>query len=270
MTETKAKRSRSATPDLTTATQKRCKGEDAGPSNGVEVVTLNILARLPSEVVERIFEHVCFSPPLPTPNASASSQATTRRRPFTPQIAYDGKTASSLLTASRSLYALVVGLLYSDVCLTRPSSLALFYRVLKDNPEFGKKVKRINIGPQDELPERWWPIAGEGEVGASKCVALGLQGDELDKLPLGLPWLRRWATGGEGASCAQRFILDAISPSHRGLVEQSDRLHDSTPGEMREVSQGTSESRAYTSSSRACLFSSLSSGSFPSSTPKQS
>lgn len=234
----KAKRSREASLDLTADTQKRSKAGDLDQTTSIKVASLNILARLPSEVVERILEHACFSPPLPRPNASASSQAPTRRKPFIPQMAYDGKTAISLLTASRSLYAVVVGILYAEVCLTRPSALSLFHQALKSNPDLRRRVRRINVGPQDELPDEWWPIAGEEEHARSRCIAFGLSEQQKDGLPLRLPRARRWVTEEGTPSFVQQHLVRIFGSDQDDVLQRAARMRgESKPAEMQTVSR---------------------------------
>lgn len=68
------------------------------------------------------------------------------------------KTIIRLSQASRYFYAFATPLLYAHVRLDRPSALRLFHQALASRPALGRLVKSLHIGPQEAVPEYWWPI----------------------------------------------------------------------------------------------------------------
>lgn len=113
------------------------------------------LLDLPQEVLQEILRYACFTPPL-------SKQKADRNWMDSP-TAFDFESAVSLLTSSRALYASLTPMLYARPVITRPSSLALFYRALQESAALRPLVKKISIDPSDELPAHWWPLLRRDE-----------------------------------------------------------------------------------------------------------
>lgn len=66
--------------------------------------------------------------------------------------------AAALALVCRNLHGQVLPLLYAIVRLSRPSALATFNRTLTARPALGRLVKRLHIGPEEALPQDWWPL----------------------------------------------------------------------------------------------------------------
>lgn len=74
------------------------------------------------------------------------------------------RTINALSLTSRALYADMMPLLYENVRLTRPSDLRIFAATLNTRPSLGQLVRRIHIGPVDEVERDWWPLQRDTDL----------------------------------------------------------------------------------------------------------
>lgn len=151
--------------------------------------------KLPIELIKDILELAFFSP-----GASSARKQDHRSRSL------DVATVLNVLTTSQAFHAVALPVLYYEVHLTQPTSLALVHEALQRRPFLGQLVKRLVIGNKDKLPEGWWPGFWRGGEAKARM---------FDKLL----WtrLRSSISSGEEAGkfaqslkCARHFIYDAI------------------------------------------------------------
>lgn len=129
-------------------------------------VTLQGFVTLPHELKRYIIELAC-SPDTSLPRSKdcytrdeygAYNHAwmTLPLGPPAPRL--DLNTALGLAFASKAFYGLMAPLLYSQVWLKRPSSLASFHLALTTRPALGQLVKDLHIGPDDHELYSWHPV----------------------------------------------------------------------------------------------------------------
>ena len=103
---------------------------------------------LPFELQLFITELACFS-------SSSSINSTSVSQQLYP---CDAASVRNLSLVCRQMNDLVSKPLWRDITLTRPSSLYALHQALLLNPERAKSIQTLHIGPQDILPNDWWPI----------------------------------------------------------------------------------------------------------------
>lgn len=91
-------------------------------------------------------------------DSSASYQGASTPTPPCATPSLDTATTRSLLRVSRSLYALVAPIIYSHIWLTRASQVVELQRALAARPQLGHLVQSLHIGPDDDLPDHYYPI----------------------------------------------------------------------------------------------------------------
>lgn len=139
-----------------------------------------------------------------------------RQYPAPPLLDYD--TALNLALASRSCYGLIVPILYAQVWLNRPSSLASFHLALTTRPALGHLVRSLHVGPDDELFS-WEPMQyREGY----RCGCGGIHGvrpfmttsvsssKEAALLPRWCQPGSSWAVDGPGPTSQSRAVFEAV------------------------------------------------------------
>lgn len=178
------------------------------PSSSKKPITLEQFATLPHELKKHVIELACCSAPVNGP----ATGPTTRSR-------FDFITTLNFALASRSLYALVIPVLYTSVVITRPSSLASFHLAMTSKPALGRLVKNLHVGPCEVSPQ-WDPIDFHAGFYHSDCslnsdavepsrvyIRSSMQSQaEVDLLPLWCQPDRKWP-------------LDWYSVRSKGLVE---------------------------------------------------
>lgn len=103
-------------------------------------------AFLPAELRIRIVQYALQ----PQRNGSLSSTSHNN--------AIDSWQAAALALVSRSCNAIVTRHLYSQICVTHPSSLQQLQSTLAKRPDLAALVRSIHLGPDAELPQLGWPI----------------------------------------------------------------------------------------------------------------
>ena len=113
---------------------------------------------LPMEVQMRIVELACH--PATTSVAShdpASSEAAALAT-ITSSAVLDIPTALNLALVSREIYSEVVSILYTNICITRPSSLTRLQQTLAARPALGRIVRSLHLGPLSGSADSWEPM----------------------------------------------------------------------------------------------------------------
>lgn len=65
-------------------------------------------------------------------------------------------------------------MLYANVRLSHPSTLAVFHRTLTARPALGRLVRRLHIGPDDALPGNWWPLVNYPSLNDSRALVANI------------------------------------------------------------------------------------------------
>lgn len=115
--------------------------------------SLQNFALLPNELRTRIVKLACR---LPASSPLDADESSTTSSSATPGL--DTATAVNLVRVSRSLYAVVTPLIWSHVWITTASALASFHHAIAAGPQLGRLVVNLHIGPDDQLPEWWYPL----------------------------------------------------------------------------------------------------------------
>lgn len=145
-------------------------GESAacGPSKRT---SLENFFTLPHEIKVSVIKLACsriLTSPSASPSSTPSHASAAAHPPASPGKPtcsalplIDGANALSLILVSRSLYALVAPLIWESAWLTRPSQVASFHSAIAARPQLGRLVKSLHVGPDDELPDWWWPLVDQ-------------------------------------------------------------------------------------------------------------
>lgn len=163
-------------------------GADAGSSSSSDAVSaLPDFTILPQELRAYILELACQ-----LPAALGKPQALTT---------LDVPTALNVALASRELHTTAVKMLYAHVRLLDLGAMRKFEHALRSRPSLlPRMVRSLHLGPEDELPEHWWPISfhcsEHEEPGAHLKTSLWDSEEEGKLLPL---WFKR-----PGRVCLER------------------------------------------------------------------
>lgn len=168
---------------------------------------------MPAELQHLVLEHVYRSPPPWFQPPSTNN----------PQLERDTSSLATLSRVCRHFYHQVASLLWTEICITRPSSLYALHQALLAHPERAKLISTLHIGPQDILPRDWWPLRrfsvlntrGRGPIAhAHRCMATSL---EKAQLPPHCETRALWPVDDTYSGCRQAAVRNAIKVAEVSL-----------------------------------------------------
>lgn len=191
--------------------------------------SLNHFLFLPTELQQIIIELACLTPPSSTTTSSRSSDSSLPRS--------DIGTTASLSLVCREMHKQVAPFLWSNLTITRPSSLYALNQALALNPGRAQLITTLHIGPQDILPVDWWPL----RKGHAEAL------DSYGSLSYGVPerWIasslpqsqlptecedgQLWPLDCSASGCRQKAVDDALEVIQASLdVNLLEEVKEST------------------------------------------
>lgn len=131
------------------------------------------------------------------------------------------KTTFSLMLVSRSIYALAAAALYRNLHITRASVLAKLQRTFTSRPALGQLVHSLHLGPDNHLPDHWWPMRYLVET-PERDLSLRVMTTSLTDKELLPRWCgpnRGWSLNSSRSSRSRKdhYVLEAIEAAQISL-----------------------------------------------------